>query len=195
MAVPYVCSGKYTKVRATAIGEPTPPGNDSDYETYYLPNPTAIDNDYMTFSEVSVDMRCGAIKFFNSFSHISGTLGGAIEGSVTLTGYLPVQKAMGLHVGRRIQLSHDWSWTDPATSTVYDKDFDIVVRIISIKLNSQVRGAVYVNINAEVDERPMRSPTVGQGGYDWDYTTGDLNSNGYRAISLPAVQNELPWRV
>lgn len=195
MAVPYVCSGKYTQVRATAIGEPTPPGNDADYEVYYTPGATPISNDYMTFAEVTTDMRCGSLKFFNSFSHLQGTLGGAVEGSVTLTGYLPVQSAMGLYVGRRIQLSHTWAWTDPATSTEYDKDWDVVVRIVGVKLSSQVRGAIYVNINAEVDERPMKSPTVGQGGYDWDYTTGDPNSNGYRAISLPSVQSELPWRV
>lgn len=195
MTVPYVCSGKYTQVRATVIGEPTPPGNDTSYQVYYVPNPTALNNDYMTFAEVVTDMRCGAIKFNNSFSHIGGTLGGAVEGSVTMTGFLPVQSAMGLFVGRRVQLTHDWTWTDPTNSTEYEKQWTIVVRIISVKLSSQVRGAIHVSIGAEVDERPMRSPGVGSGGYDWDYTTGDLNSNGYRAVGLPSVQNELPWRV
>jgi len=195
MTVPYVCSGKYTQVRAVAIGEPTPPGNDTSYQVYYVPNPTPIANDYMTFAEVVTDMRCGAIKFNNSFSHIGGTLDGAVEGSVNLTGFLPVQSAMGLYVGRRINLLHTWAWTDPVSTTEYDKDWNIVVRIISIKLSSQVKGAIYVTVGAEVDERPMKSPTIGSGGYDWDYTTGDPWSNGYRAVGLPSVQNELPWRV
>lgn len=188
MPVPIICAGKYTQVTVKPLNEPTYPGNSTTYVVGPSRDSITIENDYMAFAECEVKTHMDTTAVHNSWSIAEGTQGGMISGSLSLRGWIPVQKSLGLYIGRRILVTHDWNWTNPDTSTAYTKKYALPVKIVDIVVNSQVKGAISLSIECKWDNR-MDVPTSNPGNFD-----SDKNGYGYRPLS-PVITSGLPYKV
>jgi len=191
MPVPIVCPGKYANVTALFLAEPTPPGNDTTYPVHNNINIPLLQNDYFAFAECEVTSTMNGKVVHGAWSQFQGTYGGTISGNVRLNGFVPAQVAMGLYIGRRLMLTHSWSWTDTATSTAYSKTGSIPVKIMKQVVGTRVNDLMRVSIDAEFDYR--RAQPSNSGDYIWD-NTRVTGSYGYRNIT-PDPKSNFPFQV
>lgn len=192
MPVPIVCPGKYANVTASFLGEPTPPGNDDEYPVF---SPTAfptVQNSYFAFTECEFTTSAKHTVVMGGWSNTQGVYGGGqMNGQARLAGFVPAQVALGLHVGRRLALTHSWAWTDPQTSTAYSKTGTVPVKIVKVVVGTRVNDVIRVNIEAEMDYRRMQ-PQYGAD-YIWD-NQRQPGSYGYRSIT-PDPKSSFPFQV
>lgn len=193
MPVPIVCPGKYANVTAAFLAEPTPPGNDSSYPVHNNLNIPALENDYFAFAECDITSSLKSTSMFGAWSQFQGTYGGPVMGQVRLAGFVPAQVAMGLYVGRRVMLTHTWSWTNPADSVAYSKTGSIPVKITKIAVSTRVNDTMRVSIESEFDYRRVQPELGGSGNYIWD-TVRQPGSYGYRNIT-PDPKSNFPFKV
>lgn len=188
MPVPIICAGKYTNVTVAPLSEPLYPGNTSAYVVGPARDTVTLENDYMAFSDCEVKTHMDTTPVHNSWSVSEGTQGGMISGTLSLRGWIPAQKSMGLYIGRRVLVTHSWDWTDPNTSTAYTKPYSITVKIVDINIHSQVKGAINLSVECKWDNR-MDGPKSQPGNFD-----SDKDGYGYRPL-YPVITAALPYKV
>jgi len=197
MAVPRIAPGKYTNITARYLREPTPGGDEENPWPIPRPliplddtNPHGIANDYLSFHTMIVEPSVGHTIRYGAWSQAQQAYQGKSGGSVTLHGYIPIQLAMGIYVGRRLEVTKTWSHT--MDGTPYTINFTpLKLLVVSIPQQIAVKENMKVTVNCVMDYRTGEL-TRGKGPYNWFYQQSK-NPNmdyGYSANDIEPSYNQ-----